>query len=113
MDCSWQPRLCRLVRDNNYVRDHNYYEQLFSLDVLGVEDREDRGSVDNLCRTVQENITRKEGVRYEVAVLRIPGAVMSNIAYGVDPSRNTFREGSTNQRRKACPAYVISVLRFG
>jgi hypothetical protein len=30
-----------------------------------------------------------------------------NLAYGVDPSRNTFREGSTNKRRKACPAYVI------
>jgi hypothetical protein len=35
------------------------------------------------------------------------------VAYGVDPSRNTFREGSTNKRRKACPAYVISVLSFG
>ena len=67
-----------------YVCDHSDYEQLYSLHVLGVEDR---GAKDQLTiyAEFQESITRKEGGRYEVAVPWIPGAVLSNT--NEEPSR--------------------------
>jgi hypothetical protein len=67
-----------------YVCDHSDYEQLYSLDVLGVEDRGAKNQ-STIYAEFQESITRKEGGRYEVAVPWIPGAVLSNT--NEEPSR--------------------------
>ena len=52
------------------------YEQLYLLDVLGVEDRGEKDQSTPYAE-FEENITRKDGGRYEVAVPRVPGAVLS------------------------------------
>ena len=84
-----------------YVRDHNDYEQLYSLDVLGVEDRGEKDQ-STIYAEFQESITRKEDGRYEVAVPWIPGAVLSNT--NEEPSRkrlhNVNRKLKQNQQLK-------------
>ena len=84
-----------------YVCDHNDYEQLYSLDVLGVEDRGEKDQ-STVYAEFQESITRKEDGRYEVAVPWIPGAVLSNT--NEEPSRkrlhNVNRKLKQNQQLK-------------
>ena len=84
-----------------YVCDHNDYEQLYSLDVLGVEDRGEKDQ-STIYAEFQESTTRKEDGRYEVAVPWIPGAVLSNT--NEEPSRkrlhNVNRKLKQNQQLK-------------
>ena len=84
-----------------YVCDHSDYEQLYSLDVLGVEDREEKDQ-STIYAEFQESITRKEDGRYEVAVPWIPGAVLSNT--NEEPTRkrlhNVNRKLKQNQQLK-------------
>jgi hypothetical protein len=84
-----------------YVRDRGDYEQLYSLDVLGVEDRGEKDK-STIYAEFQESITRKEDGRYEVAVPWIPGAVFSNT--NEEPTRkrlhNVNRKLKQNQQLK-------------
>ena len=67
-----------------YVRECSDYEKLYSLDVLGVEDRGEQDQAD-VHAEFQENITRKADGRYQVGVPWIPGALLSNT--NEEPSR--------------------------
>ena len=67
-----------------YVRERSDYEQLYSLDVLGVEDRGEKHQ-STVYAEFQENITKKDDGRYEVAVPWLPGVVLSNT--NEEPSR--------------------------
>ena len=60
-----------------YLREVNDYERLYSLDVLGVEDREENDQFDVL-RDFKENIARRDDGRYEVSFPWIPGAELSS-----------------------------------
>ena len=55
-----------------FVRENSDCERLFSLDVLGIEDRENNGS--EILNDFSENIVRKENGRYEVSFPWIPGS---------------------------------------
>lgn len=60
-----------------FVKESSDYEKLYSLDVLGVEDRvEDDQS--QVYSDFKENITRREDGRYEVSVPWIPGKELSS-----------------------------------
>ena len=59
------------------VRERSDYEQLYSLDVLGVEDRGEKDQSE-VYAEFQENITRKKDGRYEVAVPWIAEAELTN-----------------------------------
>ena len=84
-----------------YVREQSDYEQLYSLDVLGVEDRGEKDQ-STVYVEFQENITRREDGRYEVAVPWLPGAVLSST--NEEPSRkrlhNVNRKLKQNQQLK-------------
>ena len=84
-----------------FVRENSDYEQLYSLDVLGVEDRGEQDQ-STVYAEFQENIVRQEDGRYEVSVPWIPGAVLSNT--NEEPSRkrlnNVNRKLNRNQRLK-------------
>ena len=84
-----------------YVREQSDYEQLYSLDVLGVEDRGEKDQ-STVYAEFQENITRKEDGRYEVSVPWLPGAVLSST--NEEPSRkrlhNVNRKLKQNQQLK-------------
>ena len=54
-----------------YLREVNDYEKLYSLDVLGVEDRGENDQFD-VMRDFKENITRRDDGRYEVNFPWIP-----------------------------------------
>ena len=47
------------------MREVNDYEKLYSLDVLGVEDRKENDQLDVL-RDFKESVVRKQDGRYEV-----------------------------------------------
>ena len=55
-----------------YLREVSDYEKLYSLDVLGVEDRGENDQLDVL-REFKESIVRREDGRYEVSFPWIPG----------------------------------------
>ena len=59
-----------------FLREVNDYEQLYSLDVLGVEDRGENDQMDILTE-FRENITRQDDGRYQVAILWIPGSKLT------------------------------------
>ena len=59
-----------------FLREVNDYEQLYSLDVLGVEDRGENDQMDILTE-FRENITRQEDGRYQVAIPWIPGSKLT------------------------------------
>ena len=60
-----------------YLREVSDYEKLYSLDVLGVEDRGENDQLDVL-REFKESIVRREDGRYEVGFPWIPGATLPN-----------------------------------
>ena len=68
-----------------FVKESSDYEKLYSLDVLGIEDRGEADLLD-VCREFQENITRGNDGKYEVGVPWIPGVKLSN----------------TNEERRLC-----------
>ena len=59
-----------------YVRKSSGYEKLYSLDVLGVEDREENNQLDGYSE-FKENISRTSESRYEVNVPWIPGSKLT------------------------------------
>ena len=67
-----------------YARETDEYEKLYSLDVLGVEDRGEDDQLD-FYKEFQESISKRSDGRYEVGVPWIPGAKLSNT--NEDPSR--------------------------
>ena len=59
-----------------FARETSDYERLYSLDVLGVEDRGENDQLD-VMKEFHENICRKEDGRYEVNVPWVPGAKLT------------------------------------
>ncbi|XP_028412574.1 uncharacterized protein LOC114535467 [Dendronephthya gigantea] len=59
-----------------YTREVNDYEQLYSLDVLGVEDRGENDQMQVLAE-FRENITRQDDGRYKVSIPWIPGSKLT------------------------------------
>jgi hypothetical protein len=59
-----------------FAREVNDYEQLYSLDVLGVEDRGENDKMQVLSE-FRENITRQEDGRYQVSIPWIPGSKLT------------------------------------
>ena len=76
-----------------FLREVNEYEKLYSLDVLGIEDRPENDQLDVL-RDFNESIVRKEDGRYEVAFPWIPGATLSST------NEVQSRKGMNNVERK-------------
>ena len=60
-----------------YLHEISDYEELYSLEVLGVEDRGENDQLDVL-RQFKESIVRREDGRYEVGFPWIPGATLPN-----------------------------------
>ena len=60
-----------------YLREVNDYEKLYSLDVLGVEDRGENDQFD-VMRDFKENIARRDDGRYEVNFPWIPGVELTS-----------------------------------
>ena len=58
-----------------FTRETSDYERLYSLDVLGVEDRSENSQLD-VHRDFRENIIKTSDGRYEVAVPWVPGAAL-------------------------------------
>ena len=81
-----------------YMRELNDYEKLYSLDVLGVEDR---GENDQL-RDFKESVVRKQGGRYEVGFSWIPGATLTNTNDALSRKRleNVERKLSRDEKLK-------------
>ena len=59
-----------------YIRESTVCEQLYSLDVLGVEDLGDKDQLQVLT-DFKESVTKQEDGRYEVSIPWIPGAELS------------------------------------
>ena len=59
-----------------FTRETSDYERLYSLDVLGVEDRGENDQLD-VMKEFHENICRKEDGRYGVNVPWVPGAKLT------------------------------------
>ncbi|XP_028410907.1 uncharacterized protein LOC114533565 [Dendronephthya gigantea] len=59
-----------------YTREVNDYEQLYSLDVLRVEDRGENDQMQVLAE-FRENITRQDDGRYKVSIPWIPGSKLT------------------------------------
>ena len=81
-----------------YMRELNDYEKLYSLDVLGVEDR---GENDQL-RDFKESVVRKQDGRYEVGFPWIPGATLTNTNGAISRKRleNVERKLSRDEKLK-------------
>ena len=60
-----------------FLKESSDYEQLYSLDVLGVEDRGEDDQL-QIYSDFKENITRRDDGRYEVSVPWIPGSELRN-----------------------------------
>ena len=79
-----------------YVRETDEYERLYSLDVLGVEDRGEDDQLD-VYKEFQENIAKTSDGRYEVGVPWIPGAKLSNT--NEEPSRRRLHNVERKLKR--------------
>ncbi|XP_068742455.1 uncharacterized protein [Montipora capricornis] len=79
-----------------YVRETDEYEKLYSLDVLGVEDRGEDDQLD-VYKEFQESISKRSDGRYEVGVPWIPGAKLSNT--NEEPSRKRLHNVERKLRR--------------
>ena len=98
-----------------YLREVNDYEKLYSLDVLGVEDRGENDQFDVL-RDFKENIARRDDGRYEVSFPWIPGAELSNTNEVLSRKRlqNVERRLSKNENLREEYADIIEEqLRMG
>ena len=60
-----------------FTRDVNNYEQLYKLDVLGVEDRGENDQL-QVLNDFGESITRQEDGRYQVSIPWIPGSKLTS-----------------------------------
>ena len=79
-----------------YVRETDEYERLYSLDVLGVEDRGEDDQLD-VYKEFQESISKRSDGRYEVGVPWIPGAKLSNT--NEEPSRRRLHNVERKLKR--------------
>ncbi|XP_068738985.1 uncharacterized protein [Montipora capricornis] len=79
-----------------YVRETDEYERLYSLDVLGVEDRGEGDQLD-VYKEFQESISKRSDSRYEVGVPWIPAAKLSNT--NEEPSRRRLHNVERKLRR--------------
>ena len=84
-----------------YMREVNDYEKLYSLDVLGVEDRGENDQLDVL-RDFKESVVRKQDGRYEVGFPWIPGATLTNTNEALSRKRleNVERKLSRDKKLK-------------
>lgn len=81
-----------------YTREINDYQRLYSLDVLGVEDRGENDQLD-VCQEFKENITINQDNRYEVKVPWIPGAsYVKPMKYRADSGYNELRRRSNTMK---------------
>ena len=76
-----------------FVRETNECEQLYSLDVLGVEDRSEKDQMEVLT-DFRESVTRQEDGRYEVSIPWIPGARL----YGTNEQPSRIRLANVNKK---------------
>ena len=76
-----------------FVRETNECEQLYSLDVLGVEDRSEKDQMEVLT-DFRESVTRQEDCRYEVSIPWIPGARL----YGTNEQPSRIRLANVNKK---------------
>ena len=76
-----------------FVRKTNECEQLYSLDVLGVEDRSEKDQMEVLT-DFRESVTRQEDGRYEVSIPWIPGARL----YGTNEQPSRIRLANVNKK---------------
>ncbi|XP_028415516.1 uncharacterized protein LOC114538581 [Dendronephthya gigantea] len=67
-----------------FTKESSEYEKLYTLDVLGVEDRGENDQLE-VCNEFKENITRTEDGSYQVQVPWIPGQCLSKS--NLEPSR--------------------------
>ena len=81
-----------------YMREVNDYEKLYSLDVLGVEDRGEN----DVLRDFKESVVRKQDGRYEVGFPWIPGATLTNTNEALSRKRleNVERKLSRDKKLK-------------
>ena len=81
-----------------YMRELNDYEKLYSLDVLGVEDRGENGQL----RDFKGSVVRKQDGRYEVGFPWIPRATLTNTNDALSRKRleNVERKLSTDEKLK-------------
>ena len=79
-----------------YVRETDEYERLYSLDVLGVEDRGEDDQLD-IYKEFQEGISKSSDGRYEVGVLWNPGTKLSNT--NEEPSRRRLHNVERKLKR--------------
>ena len=71
-----------------FTRETNDYERLYSLDVLGIEDRGETDQSD-VYQEFRENITTRSDGRYEVSVPWIPGVEL--VKTNEEPSRKRLK----------------------
>ncbi|CAB3983184.1 Hypothetical predicted protein [Paramuricea clavata] len=76
-----------------FVRETNECEQLYSLDVLGVEDSSEKDQMEVLT-DFRESVTRQEDGRYEVSIPWIPGARL----YGTNEQPSRIRLANVNKK---------------
>ena len=84
-----------------YMREVNEYEKLYSLDVLGIEDRGENDQLDVL-HDFKERVVRKQDGRHEVGSPWIPGATLTNANEALSRKRlaNMERKLSRNEKLK-------------
>ena len=84
-----------------YMREVNEYDKLYSLDVLGIEDRAENDQLDVL-RDFKESVARKPDGRHEVGSPWIPGATLTNTNEALSRKRlaNMERKLSRNEKLK-------------
>ena len=81
-----------------HMREVNEYEKLYSLDVLGIEDRGGNDQLDAL-RDFKESFVRKQDGRHEVGSPWIPGATLTNtMKHSAESGSPTWR-GSCREMR--------------
>ena len=80
-----------------YVRETDEYERLYSLDVLGVEDRGEDDQLE-VYKEFQESISKRSDGRYEVGVPWIPATKLSNT--NEEPSRRPLHNVEQKLGRK-------------
>ena len=76
-----------------FTRDVNDYEQLYKLDVLGVEDRGENDQLQVLT-DFGESVTRQEDGRYQVSIPWIPGSKLTS----TNEQHSQTRLGNVNKK---------------
>ena len=80
-----------------FVREMNDYERLYTLDVLGIEDRGENDQLDVL-KEFKDDVMRQEDGRYEVRVPWIPGSTLASTNEQARRDFNTLTRSSCQIR---------------